>query len=392
MSFRSAKRQYFQAFFLISLGCLLIGTSFVIIPVGNFFDSCYYGRYGRERTIRIPFSGTVSSQQPFVYIVIGWFWSEDIGIHDFLTNDTEVTLWFYDDDQDPDYTIDTIYYNVTGNAEPLTFTIRVTGRIIFEVRMNTTSAYFTTWITYTLPPPPVLPCTMIVYYIIAGFFAFIFGLVLIGSGVWQAQKGDRAIKDATSRASGSPTKSNAAPGYQAYRNASLCFAVAFIFLGVSGLLLLGMSASAFTVESTTDWGPLTVTVSEANPTTNISISNLEPGILTLYLCYTNSGFVLLRIYSFNTTDGNPLFLETLVGEQETFEVFVFGDATIDISREDTDARFTGWIYSTSVTVENPFLVFNLPIALPAVIVGSALLILGMSLSWQGTKQLEKWKY
>ena len=150
--------------------------------------------------------------------------------------------------------------------------------------------------------------------------------------------------------------------------------------------------TAYSVESQTDWGPLTITVSAANPSTNISITNLEPGILTIYSCYTNSSDVWLRVYSFNLTTGSPLIFETLLSTQETFDVFVFGDAVIDVSRENSDARFTGWIYSTVTTVVNPFLVFNLPIAIPLVLAGSGLLILGMIKSWQGTRQLEKWQY
>ena len=236
MTLKSAKRQYFLAFFLISLGCLFIGASLVLLPVGNALETCSRTAYNFERTMRIPISGTVSLQQPFYSSEINWFWNEEIEIHDFLTNGSEVILRFYDSNLD--YSNETVYYNVTGTPLPLSFSIQVTGHIIFEVWMNSSPAYFTTWITYTLPPPPPPPCTTIPLFLFGSGILCLVGLIILISGVNQARKGEQAIKFYSSRDMASPTKSQDTPGYRSYNYASACFALGFIFLGVSGLLLI----------------------------------------------------------------------------------------------------------------------------------------------------------
>jgi hypothetical protein len=367
----------------------MIGTAFVIMPISYYLYGWHIPFYGS--TMRSPFSGTVSNATPSASIELSWFWDELVAIYDFRTNNSDVMLRLYDYHQDPEGTNRTILYNGTSSVEPLYFEFQARGLIIVEVWMNTSSAYFTTWIKYDLPPPPIPPGRVLILPLSSSITFVIFGLVLTGFGLDYFRKGVKLIVRKTSPDTQKSRKVISAPGIRLYTQATSCFAVALLFLGITGPMLMGMSASAYIEVSEFDWGPFTVTLSESHPSTNITITNLGYDILTLQQCYTNSGFVWVRMYSVDSTTENPLLLEALVNQQHTYEVLVAGYVTIDISRYDSDVLFTCWIYSSAITVHNPFLDANLPWVILIAILGMVLLILGMSVSWQGTKQLEKWQ-
>jgi len=374
MSSRRVKREYFRAFVFVSLGCFFLGASLVLPPFLYSYFSCSWSSEGTYR--RTPVFGVVSNSSPVVETELFlWYSSSTLEIWDFLTNDIPVNLCLregYDET-----IIETIYYTVNGTAERQSFSVVAYGRITFQVIMNSTPAFFSTWLYYYEPPPPMPPCMPLpVYMFMPPFGLVFFGVIFLIVGIQAGRRGE---------------KHSIHEGTHHYRLATIFFALGFIFLGISAPVVFHMSTSFIQEEAQTDWGPFTVILTNTTASTNITLTNLAYSKLTLYRCFTNITPIQVRVYCANLSSSNPLVVDDVVYYQATFEAMVVDVAIVDVSSNFTSAWFSCWIYTTIEWTSNPYMEQNMIWAIPMITGAILFILIGMRESWVGSKQLSKWK-
>ena len=120
-----------------------------------------------------------------------------------------------------------------------------------------------------------------------------------------------------------------------------CFAL--LLIGFSGTLIEGIPAAYHFRTQYHNLGQVAGAVTDAEPSYNVTLVNLGDSEIIIGNLRTNAVEITLRIYCFNYSSDTPLVYE----ETDLFEAYcwvsVFGDATIEIAREEADALFAFWL-------------------------------------------------
>ena len=120
-----------------------------------------------------------------------------------------------------------------------------------------------------------------------------------------------------------------------------CFAL--LLVGFSSTLIEGIPAAHHFQTQYHDWGQVAGSVTEAEPRYNVTIVNLGDSEIIIRYLKTNAVEITLRIYCFNYSLDTPLIYEETNLIEAYCWVSVFGDATIEIAREEADALFAFWL-------------------------------------------------